>query len=144
MGRSVSVPSGAIATVYIDHQVGEDGWEGFDGLDWEDFTEDVRNVVTERYASFEECDRWLDCEDRAILENGHAYIVLCEYCGLASVSLVPRDDRGYPEDLLHGAWCQQIARNWHAHMVKRYPDRALVKQGTMGNGVGVYERAVPA
>lgn len=130
MGRSVCVPCEAVEVVYIDHQASED-------FEWQDFVEDVRAVVRERYPSFEDEDRWADREERIILENGHAKIVLCEYCGLASVSLVPRhqgDNLWGDEAALAEAWCHRVARGFREHLHSRYPERALTRLGTFSNG----------
>lgn len=141
MGRSVSVPSGAVATVYLD------GLDIEDELFWEDFVDSVQFTVSRRYPSFETADHWVDDEEKAILENEHAIVVLAEYCGCVSVSLVPKDQG----DGLWGdhaasaeAWCRQVADNWRQALQEAFPERAMVRIGGMSNGVSVYRKVAAA
>jgi hypothetical protein len=135
MGRSVSVPHNATATVYLGI-----GWEAGDYYDFEDFIEDLQNVVEERYPSFHRTDEWVDREDQAVLENGHAQVVVAEYYGLVSVSLVPTPYVYDGCDELHEAWCNQVAGNFTAHLHKRFPDFAVRRLGTASNGEAFFER----
>jgi hypothetical protein len=131
MGRSVSFASGAACVVFLNPDFGEDADHGA----WEDFVEDVRNVVREKYKSFRSEDRWLEREVRSILVNRYARVAVSEYCGLVSISLVPTDDA------LAESWCATIADAFKQHIHKRYPDSSLVKLGTFSNGESVYVRA---
>lgn len=133
MGRSVATPSNAVATIYldisgdVDHDTGE--------FDWEWFIDDIRDVIKERYGTFEDEDTWMGGEIRTILENGHARIAVSDYCGIVSVSLVPVEDH---ENHLAKNWCDRISNGFYSHMADRYPKTALIRQGTMSNGVSVY------
>ena len=49
-----------------------------------------------------ECEEWVDREDLAIAENGHAYFGVSEYCGCAAVWIVAKTD--YYGDPLAEAW----------------------------------------
>jgi hypothetical protein len=133
MGRSVAVPSDAIATVYVDH-----GCE--DPIDWDDWVEDVRNVIRSDYPSFSVDDRWVGQEERAILSNCRADVVVAEYCGLASISLVPTEESlAYlSEQNLHDAWCEQIEARWTERINAAF--NGLRKVATFSNGESVYER----
>jgi len=135
MGRSVSVPSGAVATVYLHVSDIEDEWQ------FEDLREDLRGVIRGRYPSFDECDRWIGREDHAILDNYHSFTVLAAYGGCVSISLVPKnyqyDDR---LEAIAEAWCYQVADKWRETLQKAFPDQAMVRQGTMSNGVSVYRK----
>lgn len=135
MGRSVSVPSEAVATAYITLDDDLDPYYG-----WDDFVEGLRNVITEKYPSFQSVTYWVGNEDHAILENGLAQIVVAEYMGLVSVSLValkkPYDE---PRPLAE-AWCNRVAKNLLAHINTSYGESAVVKVGRMSNGGGVYRR----
>lgn len=137
MGRSVSVPSGASQTVYIELDQDEDFWE--------DFIDGLKYTICKHWPSFDDCDRWTEREAHAILENGHADIVVCEYCGLVSVSLVPVDGHygrgGYYDGLgdLHNHWVNQIGDRFAEVLNETY--NGLNRIGTMSNGVSVYQRA---
>lgn len=131
MGRGVSTPTKAVECVFIEPSIEEDYCN-----DWNDFIEDVRGVVLARYPSFDDCDRWLDREDRAVLENGHAYVTVSEYCGTVAICLVPKET-DTPELAL--AWCEQIAARWQEHIESRYSS-AMRRIGTMSNGVSVYRK----
>lgn len=133
MGRSVSVPSDAVTTVYIALD------DDFDpDFGWDDFIEDVRNVVKEKYPSFVDDDKWVGREDRSILVNTYARIVVAEYCGLVSISIVPDDH--WNTSHLTKAWCDRIARSWHRYMTKRF-GRALTKLGSASNGESFFRLA---
>lgn len=105
MGRSVSVPHNAVATAFI-HLDLEDEFA------WEDFTDDLWHTLRSKYKSLRPDDRWVGREEKVLLSNDHADVVLAEYCGLVSVSLVPKD---FPYDdtahlrTLSEAWCSQVA-----------------------------------
>ena len=137
MGRSVSTPSNASVTVYLD--MGE-----LDGPDdWDGFIDGLRDVVRTKYPTMEDDDRWLDREDHVIASNAHADLVVCEYCGCVSVSLVPTQERSgyYPEQQnLHDAWCEQVAVNFRDLLHRAFPDSAMGRIGTMSNGVSVYQK----
>lgn len=138
MGRSVSVPTNAIATVFLDvsEMQDEDG-EFF----WEFITEDLQNVIQGKYQSFSPDDTWVDREDCSILENGHGRIVISQYGNIMSVSLVPRSNFfGAPEENLSQGWCSQISSGFTQLIESSYGTKALHKQGTMSNGVSFYKR----
>ena len=69
-------------------------------------------------------------EDHAILENGHCYIGVSEYCGLVSIWLVPKDE--YPD--LSQKWCDQIGNKFY-NLFSEYKHVA-----TFSNGEAIYER----
>lgn len=148
MGRSVSTPSNCEAVAYRDiSEFGaifeelENGDFDYDNIvdydselgrdDFEFFIDGIREEAKANWASFEDCETWVGNEDRAILENGHAYIGVSEYCGLASIWLVPKE--GEFEEL-SAAWCATIA----AKFERKFGE--FVKVGTFSNGESVYER----
>jgi len=136
MGRSVAVPSNAAVTAFIDNRLD-------DGEDWDWFIEDVLGVVSERFPSIGEDSGWLGREERIVGSNGHAQLVICEYCGCVSVSLVPiQENDGYfqHEQTLHDAWCRQVERAFLEHIAKRFPGRALRPLATASNGCTLYRR----
>ncbi len=131
MGRSVSVPSGAEATAYLNYEAGEDA----DEMDWADFRDCIAGVLSEKYPSLVGCKYWLDREERVFLENRHAQVAISEYCGCVSVSLVPkRNDDHYPEYRIALAWCQQVAKGFEAIIAKKFPDSAMQSIGRASNG----------
>lgn len=127
MGRSVSVPYGAELVAYIDADWIEDEF------DWSDFKDDLKHKAQSLWPSLSDCDKWLDREDHAVLENELAYFGLSEYCGLVSFWVVPKDDwNDYPA--LAANWIDRIANRFHTNF------GSLRKVGTFSNGETVYER----
>jgi len=130
MGRSVSTPSGCSAVAYQHTDLDE-----FDlQEDWEWKIDDIRERVQALWPSFEECDEWLDREDHAVCENGHAYVGVSEYCGLTAVWLVVKGDSEHPE--LAEAWCDKIAAKFEEEF------GSLNKIGTASNGESFFEARV--
>lgn len=105
MGRSVGRHPYSVANAFftIDEDIG--GW--FE----EDVIEPIQYSLVDRWNSFDAVHGWEDREGRIIAENSHAKVVLYEYCGLCCLSLVPKDDFSYYEDMsgLAEYWCSQIA-----------------------------------
>ena len=79
MSRTVSVPYNAKIVCYQDVSWMEDY------VEWEDFLEEIQDRVMMNWPSFNPCDKWLDREDHAILQNDHCFVGVSEYCGLASI-----------------------------------------------------------
>lgn len=125
MARTVSVPCGAVAVAYQD-VTGYEEWE------FEDYTEYLRETVKSHWPSFEDADGWLGREDAMLLENGHAYVGISEYCGLAAIWLVPKDDNEHPE--LSESWCEKIADKFET-LLGEYR-----KVGCASNGECFYEK----
>ena len=126
MGRSVSYANGSVAICYQDVSEIEDSWE------WDDFIEGIQYRARKAFPSLDDCDQWPGREDHAILENSHCLIGVSEYCGLASIWLVPKDDGEYPE--LAQAWCAQVTPKFN----KLFGE--LRKIGQFSNGEAVFER----
>ena len=131
MSRSVCVPFHAVAVAYVASSF-EDTWE------WDDFLDDLRGLIISKYPSFEEEDSWYGREEMSILYNRHADVVVSEYCGLVSVSLVPRDPC---DDLssLAEAWCARVASNFEKLINESY-STAVRKIATFSNGEALYEK----
>lgn len=122
MSRTVMTPYNAEIKTYFDAtDMDEDQWEMF----LEDFVDDLMY----RYPSLYQSDTWLNRECKALLENCFCYIGISEYCGLASVWIVPKE--GHPN--LEYAWINKIR-----DAILRYGN--LKKVGTFSNGEAVYER----
>lgn len=127
MGRSVMVPTDAIVTAFI--QLPDDSVH----FDWEEFVENLRDVVRRRYPSFEHADRWAGRECLVIAENEHAGVAIADYCGLVSVSLAGRNPFGR-------AWACRIGPGFRATIEKAYAGHALRRVATASNGESFYQR----
>lgn len=136
MGRSVSTPTGA-AWVLHGHLADDDE------MTWADLIGEIRANLKARFRSLEDCDEWLDREDHAILENGHVYIGLSEYCGCVALWCVPKE---------HPDWWRDgnpLAERWAVSIVQKAEDawrdlpmiQPLVLLGRFSNGEAVYRRA---
>jgi hypothetical protein len=166
MGRSVSQPSNTVAVCYRDvsnhgkqdychecdrelnsldicdecerdYSIEFDEFQAQD--DWNYFIEWIRQEAQDRWPSLDECDTWLDREDHAILENGHCWIGVSEYCGLASIWLVSKAEQhlnNWDHNLVNLAtrWCDQIEPNFRK-LFDEYQ-----KLGTFSNGESVYQK----
>lgn len=140
MGRSVCVPSEATATVYLHHPSEESNTKDSACEDWGDFLEDLQGVLQSRYPSLRVRDHWADREEHIILANTHANIIVCEYCGIVSVSVVPYHGPYSEPTALALSWCQQIGhRSFYQTLLKAYPDRCLHRLGSFSNGESVYK-----
>lgn len=131
MGRSVSTHIYAEATFYThfdfdDCETSEEAWSYF--------MNDVRDILKEKYKSFDECDRWMHREEHIILESQVAEVSISEYCGLVAICLAPRD----PDNALHLGWCGQVSKGFHDVLGKHF--NGLRKIGSFSNGAGLFER----
>lgn len=134
MGRSVNYARNATAVAYI----AQDEVEGdFTQEAWDDFKEDLTNILTDKFPSLKHCKHWEGNEVLFFLENGLCKIALSEYCGLVSVSLVPQDG-DYTNENLANAYCKKIKHSFHKVINEGYSN-SLIKLGTFSNGEGVYE-----
>lgn len=126
MSRTVSYAIGATVVCYRDVSDFEVQYE------WEEFIFWVRECAQECWKSLYETDKWIGSEDNAILENQHCHIGVSEYCGLASIWLLPRDDNGSPD--LASFWCSQIEEKFK-RLFGEY-----AKVATFSNGEAYYKR----
>ena len=153
MARSVSVPSGAAWVVYLRPErdgetSGDWGTSNIDSAGgWDDFILDVRNVFhgacggRNPFPSLQESGHWVGREDRAILENEHAYIGVSEYCGLVSLWCVPKES-GYGELIdLAAHWCVQIEKRVRALALRAWPGLVLDRIGGFSNGEAIFALA---
>ena len=131
MSRSVSHPSGAVVCF---RDVTD-----FEFDDWDWFIELITDSAKEAFPSMENADKWLDNEDHAILENSFAYIGVSEYCGLASVWMVRKEnDLYYAEDIA----IDNLADNWIGLVENKFCKMfgEYRKIGTASNGESFYEK----
>jgi hypothetical protein len=127
MGRSVSTHRHAVSTFYTPFDA-EDSWE------WDDFIEDIRYLLKEQFKSLHNCDRWVDREDRVILENRRGEISISQYCGLVAICIAPLDS----DDPLDCNWAWQASKGFQKVLNKHF--EGFRKIGSFSNGEGVYER----
>ena len=133
MGRSVSRPSNAQVTCYQDVSEFEDQ----DDFQW--FIDDIQEQCKAAWPSLTDCSKWLDREDHAILENGHCYIGVSEYCGLAAIWIVPKACEYYYSDDKN---TEGLAARWIDRIRPKFEKLfgELAHLGTMSNGCGVYRK----
>jgi len=127
MSRSVGYESDGIA-VFM-HVECLENWE------WDDFLDNLRNLICGRYQSFCDCDRYRGREGHVILENDHAEVIVYEYCGLVSVNIVA-DKSEYPEISDH--WIGQIEKGFRECMNRDFI--CLSCTGRASNGEAFYEK----
>jgi len=135
MSRSVNTPSNAVVACYVEYGAEQDYAEE----SWDDFLDFVRDLVKERYPSFNDADYWFGQEEHVVLTNDHGAVVVCGYGNVASVSLVPFAREWNEKRPLAVAWCNQVAHNF-AENVNRLAG-GLRRIGVMSNGESVYTRA---
>lgn len=125
MGRSVSYPYNAIVKAYKDVSWMEEDW------DWQDFVYDIRYACKEAWPSLYDSDDWLGHEDRVLLENDFAYVGVSEYCGLACLWIVPKED-----DLARAG----LAVNWCNRMASRFKKLFgdYERMAVFSNGEAIY------
>lgn len=138
MGRSVDYPRGYSVVTFKEWfkpelEDGEDYREP-DEFDWDYFTEDLTEYAPTLWPSLTACDTWLGRENHALLENSHCYMGISEYCGLASLWIVPKENEWGEVSALAANWCAQIEDKF----VQTFGE--LSKVGAMSNGEGVYRR----
>jgi hypothetical protein len=149
MGRSVSVPRGAVCITYRD--ISELGYERVDPetgeeienpefdeflaqIDFECLTEEMVESVKSQWKSFESVEnQWLGDECKVLAENGLAYFGISTYCDLMSIWIVPKDYDERTESLANH-WCDQIKEKFN----QMFGD--LVRIGGFSDGTSVYER----
>lgn len=143
MGRSAATHPHAIETIYFSlfDVIGDEVNDPMLGPEvCQEFLEDLRLVIRERYPSFEHCDHNAGSELRTILENEHGFIVASEYCGLLGLSLVPDEHERNDHVSLSRQWCRSIAPKLRAHLAKRFNGGTLRKVATASNGESFFER----
>lgn len=136
MGRSVYVSPDAAAAVYFtvpEHldmvRLDPDAWD-----EW--WADDLAEVVRRALPSTERPRReYRHPEGRVLARNGHADVVVTEYCGVWALALIPNGD---PPSGLALAWCERVNL---ARIVKRAGGEVLRLLGRASNGEAFYRRA---
>lgn len=138
MGRSVSVPSGAVAVAYtrFTTEYDSDDWDGVKS-DWSWFCSDYIYRLEKYYPSLCPDDTWLSREDNVLMSNQYARFGVSEYCGLVAFWIVPQDDMP-PED-------KGRAQAWLDKVVTKFGERfgTLRKLVTASNGESFFEEIKP-
>ena len=134
MGRSVNYLNNAEYINYIDTSSIQDNWE------WNEFIEEITNLIQNKYRSFSECNDWQGNETKIILENNLVNVGISEYCGLTSVSIAPREFRYYEKDntALAINWINKVSNSMNEILQKYYD--CYRKVGTFSNGESVIEK----
>ncbi len=133
MARTISTPSQAQETAYQD--VSEHDCDSFQG-----WLEGEAEYVKSLWPSFSDCDKWLDREDHAILQNGLCYLGVSQYCGLASLWLVPKDYIMNAHSFEVDA--QPLAENFIRRIAPKFHRTfgQYRKIGMFSNGEAIYEK----
>ena len=150
MGRSVSYPHNAQVVTYrtLEVEPYEDEDENGETItrepcdedyQWafDSMVEDLQEYAPTLWPSLRKCDKWLDREDHALLENDLCYMGISEYCGLVATWIVPKDDyrSGYSDqhvDNLCARWITQITPKFEKTFGQ------YVKVATASNGESFY------
>lgn len=130
MGRSVGYLNNASGVAYIDVRDMEDSFE------WDLMVEEIEENLTAKYPSLYSCDEWEGREEHIFLKNNLINIAMSEYCGLATLSVAPRDDFYYSEP--HEGLANRMADYVGKYIEETFGEYR--KLGTFSNGEGVYER----
>jgi len=131
MGRSVSYPR--FAEVAFTTFEAED-----DSFAADDFAMELdtwKDMATDAWPSFYACDKWLDREDHAVLQNSWAYFGVSEYCGLVAIWIVAKELEDFSRQVLADRWVAQAGDKLRARFGQ------FKKIATMSNGEAVFERA---
>lgn len=157
MGRSVSYPHNATVVTYKPIEVepyediDEDGEtvtvepSEFDYQDaFDSMVEDLQEYAPTLWPSLRKCDKWLDREDHALLENDLCYIGISEYCGLVALWIVPKTDEyaGYYSDAHVANLCDRWVDQIRDKFIKTFG--AYHKVATASNGESFYRKNAEA
>lgn len=128
MGRSVYVPSEAEVVAYA----------SFDGdyeFDYDDIIDYLVLELGEAFPSISADDGFIGREGRVIASNRLVRIVVAEYCGLVSVSIVP--EFGYYE--LAVAFANRIAPRFNQIVANAFGG-IYAKVAVASNGEAFFEK----
>jgi hypothetical protein len=131
MGRSVDYLNRATAVIYC-HIETQDEYA------FDDFLDNIKEELLDKYPSLDSCERWDGRETKIFLENSLVEIGISEYCGLISISIRPNEYRDVNESLAEN-WIRKIEANLRKSCANY--SQTLRKVGTFSNGEGIYEKA---
>ena len=136
MARSVSTPSNCTAICYQDATHIEDSFE------WDDFKSMIEEQVQSIFPSMDNCDKWLDREDHAIMENSFAYIGISEYCGLVAIWLKSKGDEYEGSYYADEARLANLADGWCNRVIPTFESTfsEYERVATFSNGEAAYQK----
>ena len=109
---------------------------------YDDFNEDLKNLLKEAFPSLNPDEKWLGREDKAILSNTYACFGWSEYCGLVAVWVAAKE----PDYRASSAW-EAMRDKWIASIEKKFAKTVgkafgtpLNKVGTFSNGEAVFSK----
>lgn len=134
MGRSVNYHSDSYAVIYThipDNEV---------EIIWDEYKNDILNTFQQIAPSLCECKpKWHNNEVCQFAENSLVTVWLSDYCGLISISFVPKEE-GY----CTGKYIEGLAKHWIDQVIpklrKSLVPNVLNKIGTFSNGESIYEK----
>jgi hypothetical protein len=135
MGRSISKPNNSASVVYLEANLQE--------FDYEFLLEDIKAEVAEVFPSFENCEKWIGNENRAVLENRHAFITVSEYCGVVAIALVPKNEEQEGNASLQALtsnWIKKVSWKFEDSLTRAFGESVIKPVGVFSNGETVYKR----
>lgn len=130
MGRSVSVPNGAINVCFAQVDIVE-------SFEWDDLVEDYKCALSEAFASMVPVSgngSWLGREDRVVGGNSFVKFGISEYCGLVSLWMVRHHGGNFAN-----RWIEKAGPKF-AGAVESVFGARLERVATFSNGESVYRR----
>lgn len=162
MGRSVSKPRDTVVSVYEDvssfgycPSVNEDGeeinpdnpelWEYDENVayyDWEDYKEYLKTKIEKVFPSMVSCDKWIDDEDFALMENNFAYVGISEYCGCVCLWLSSKEEELLNTGYSYDASTAGLAKAWTRKVKDKFYENfgTHKRVGGFSDGTSVYEK----
>lgn len=154
MGRSVLTATNATTTLYFDASLDPDDYDGFAEADlaaqwaWDDFVGNLTSTVPAYFPSMGPEDTWENQEIHYILGNDLCKIGVSEYCGIVSVSIVPKNQCEYcwrpcdcdPLHNLATAWTAKNAAKIAQVIIDHTGWECYSKAGTFSDGTSVYTK----
>lgn len=109
---------------------------------YDDFAEDLKNLLKEAFPSLAPDEKWLGSEDKALLSNTYAYFGWSEYCGLVAAWVAEKD----PDYRASSAW-EAMRDKWISSIEKKFAKTVakswgvpLTKLGTFSSGESVFSK----
>lgn len=109
---------------------------------YDDFNEDLKNLLKEAFPSLNPDEKWLGREDKAILSNTYAYFGWSEYCGLVAVWVAAKEKDWNSSSAwyaMRDKWIASIEKKF-SKVVSKSWGTPLNKVGTFSNGEAVFSK----
>lgn len=135
MARTVSTPHNAYCVTYLNlsRHISEEDYDN--EYEFQLLLESITETLMERYPSLYPVNKWIDREDKVILENRLVQIGVSEYCGLMALWVIPRYENDYSVDNLSQKFSRTIEPT-----INGLGD--LRKVATFSNGEAMYEQTI--